>query len=109
MKTAQPQIQLASPLTFVTPNSGETVDFSNWHFGVDFIVSDYINKRKYNVIVRLYNPQGIENIEAGTWVNIYDIYGRKVATTNEDLRTMELPHGMYIIVTDDGQTIKIMK
>lgn len=109
MKTAQPQIQLASPLTFVTPNSGETVDFSNWHFGVDFIVSDYINKRKYNVIVRLYNPQGIENIGVGTWVNIYDIYGRKVATTNEDLRTMELPHGMYIIVTDDGQTIKIMK
>ena len=109
MKLAQPQIKLQSPLTFVTPGEDDIVDFSNWHYGIDYIVSDYVNKRKYNVVVRLYDPQGIENIEAGTWVNIFDIYGRKVATTNQDLRTMELPHGMYIIVTDDGQTIKVLK
>ncbi len=48
-------------------------------------------------------------MEAGTWMNIFDIYGRKVATTNEDLRTIDLPHGMYVIVTEDGKTLKIMR
>ena len=114
MKAANPEIKLVSPLTFATPdkhavNADGTVDFSNWHYGVDYTVSDYINKRKYNVVVRLYSPEGIENIEAGTWVNIFDIYGRKVTTTNEDLRTIDLPSGMYIVVTSDGQTVKIMR
>ena len=58
----------------------------------------------------IYDPQGIEDVyTAGQWVNIYDIYGRKVATTNEDIYTMELPRGMYIIVTESGETIKIMR
>ena len=114
MKTASPQIALASPMTFVTPdkhsvNADGTVDFSNWYYGVRYAVSDYINKRYYDVVVRLYSPEGIDNIKAGTWVNIFDIYGRKVTTTNEDLRTIDLPSGMYIVVTDDGQTIKIMR
>ena len=109
MKAATPTITLASPLTFVTPNSGETVDFSNWHYGVRYEVRDYTSRKYYNVIVRLYNPQGIDNIEAGTWLNIFDVYGRKVATTNQDIRTMDLPHGMYIVVTESGQTIKIMR
>ena len=115
MKAATPEITLASPLTFYTAdkqyvNADGTVDFSNWHYGVRYVVSDYINSWYYDVIINLYDPhEGIENIEVGTWVNIYDIYGRKVATTNEDLRTMTLPHGMYIVVTEDGQTIKIMK
>ena len=115
VKAADPQITLVSPMAFITPdkhcvNADGTIDFSDWHYGVDFIVSDYINEHKYNVVVRLYDPtEGIETIEVGTWVNIYDMYGRKVATTNEDLRTMTLPHGMYIVVTEDGQTIKIMK
>ena len=101
-----------TPVHFSTfaVNADGTIDFSDWHYGVDFIVSDYINEHKYNVVVRLYDPtEGIETIEVGTWVNIYDIYGRKVATTNEDLRTMTLPHGIYIVVTESGQTIKIMK
>ncbi len=109
MKAATPTITLASPLTFVTPNSGETVDFSNWHYGVRYEVRDYTSRKYYNVVVRLYNPQGIDNIEAGTWLNIFDVYGRKVATTNQDIRTMDLPHGMYIVVTESGQTIKIMR
>ena len=109
MKAATPQIELADPMTFVTPSSGEAVDFTNWHYGVRYMVSDYINKRYYDVIVRLYDPEGIENIEAGTWVNIFDIFGRKVTTTNEDLRTIDLPSGMYIVVTEDGQTMKIMR
>lgn len=109
MKAATPQIELADPMTFVTPANGEAVDFTNWHYGVRYMVSDYINKRYYDVIVRLYDPEGIENIEAGTWVNIFDIFGRKVTATNEDLRTIDLPSGMYIVVTEDGQTMKIMR
>ena len=115
MKAAMPEITLASPLTFYTAdkqyvNADGTVDFSNWHYGVRYVVSDYINSWYYDVVINLYDPhEGIENIEVGTWVNIYDIYGRKVATTNEDLRTMALPQGMYIVVTEDGQTIKILK
>lgn len=109
MKAATPQIELADPMTFVTPASGEAVDFTNWHYGVRYMVSDYINKRYYDIIVRLFDPEGIENIEAGTWVNIFDIFGRKVTTTNEDLRTIDLPSGMYIVVTEDGQTIKTMR
>lgn len=109
MKTAQPVITLASPMTYVTPGSGETVDFSNWHYGVDFTVSDYINKRKYNVIVRIYDPQGIDEVYTpGEWVNIYDMQGRKVTTTNEDIRSMELPTGVYIIATQNG-TFKITR
>ena len=109
MKTAKPVITLASPMTFVTPNSGEAVNFIEAPYGIRYTVSDYVTKRNYNVIVRLYNPQGIDNIEVGTWLNIFDVYGRKVATTNQDIRTMDLPHGMYIVVTESGQTIKIMR
>lgn len=109
MKAAKPVITLASPMTFVTPNSGEAVNFIEAPYGIRYTVSDYVTKRNYNVIVRLYNPQGIDNIEVGTWLNIFDVYGRKVATTNQDIRTMDLPHGMYIVVTESGQTIKIMR
>ena len=109
MKAAKPVITLASPMTFVTPNSGEAVNFIEAPSGIRYVVSDYVTKRNYKVIVRLYNPQGIDNIEVGTWLNIFDVYGRKVATTNQDIRTMDLPHGMYIVVTESGQTIKIMR
>lgn len=107
-----PQITLADPIySFVTPASGETVDFQYSTFmPVKFVVSDYISKRVYNVIVSTYDPEGLENVyETGMWVNIFDIYGRKIATTNEDIYTMELPHGIYLIVTENGQTIKLMR
>jgi len=112
MHAVTPEITLASPLTHVTPkwvNADGTIDFSNWSFGVPHTVSDYINVRTYDVIVRLQYAQGIEAVEANEWINIYDVYGRKVTTTNEDYRTMDLPKGMYIIVTESGQTIKIMR
>ena len=109
VKAAEPVITLADPMTFVKPNSGEEVNFLDAPYGIRYVVSDYVTKRYYNVIVRLYNPQGIDNIEAGTWVNIFDVFGRKVATTNQDIRTMDLPHGMYIVVTESGQTVKIMR
>ena len=107
-----PQITLADPTyTFVTPASGDTVDFQYSTFmPVKFVVSDFISSRVYNVIVRTYDPQGLENVyEVGEWVNIFDIYGRKIATTNEDIYTMELPHGVYLVVTENGQTIKLMR
>ena len=98
--------------TSVDPASGEEVKLTYAYLRPQkYIITDFINKNVYDFILELYNPQqGIEEIyEAGQWVNIYDIYGRKVSTTNEDIYTMELPHGMYIIVTESGETIKIMK
>lgn len=98
--------------TSVDPASGEEVKLTYAYLRPQkYIITDFINKNVYDFILELYNPQqGIEEVyEAGQWVNIYDIYGRKVATTNEDIYTMELPHGMYIIVTESGKTIKIMK
>ncbi|MBR6017259.1 MAG: Ig-like domain-containing protein [Paludibacteraceae bacterium] len=112
MKTAMPKITLASPLTFASPDKmaeDGSVDFSNWYYGVRYIVSDYINKRGYQVVVRLYDPLGIENTYMpGEWINIYDMQGRKLTTTNEDIRQMDLPAGVYIIATQNG-TFKITK
>ncbi len=98
--------------TSVDPASGEEVKLTYAYLRPQkYIITDFINKNVYDFILELYNPQqGIEEVyEAGQWVNIFDIYGRKVATTNEDIYTMELPHGMYIIVTESGETMKIMK
>lgn len=97
--------------THVTPTSGEAVDFSeSWGYPVAYEVSDYINRRVYEVAIRFFNSEGIEDVYAvGDWVNIYDIFGRKVSTTNEDIYHMVLPRGVYVIVTETGQTFKIMR
>ena len=102
--------------TFVTSeksctNDDGSVDFSKSTFKpVDFVVSDYISRRAYHVVVMSKSSQAIEEVyEAGQWVNVFDIFGRKVATTNENIYTMDLPRGMYIIVTESGQTLKIMR
>ena len=106
-----PEVTLASKLTHFVPNEGEAVDFSKSTFApVIYEVTDYINRRAYEVTVATYNPEGIENIySVGEWVNIYDIYGRKVTTTNEDIYQMALPRGVYIIVLENGDTFKIMR
>lgn len=113
LKAASPVVTLASPMTHAYAsiiNEDGTVDiFNNWRFGMRYIVSDYINTRSYDISVRLKEVQGIDEIEAGEWINIYDIYGRKVATTNENFHTMDLPHGMYILVTESGKTLKVMR
>ena len=109
LKNAEPVITLADPHTHVVPDSKE-LRYAAMGLPKKYTVTDYINLWVYEVSIRLYTPQGLEETyESGMWVNIFDIYGRKVATTNEDIYTMDLPHGMYIVVTENGGTIKIMR
>ena len=110
LKTVTPVITLADPNTHVSP-AGEVNLQYMYVIAKDFVVTDYISRRVYECYVDLYDPhQDIEQVyEAGQWVNVFDIYGRKVATTNEDIYSMDLPRGMYIIVKEDGKTLKIMK
>lgn len=111
LKEAQPVVTLASDQTTVSPASGETVDLSTSAIlPVKYEVTDFINRCVYNVTVTFYSPEGIDEVYAvGDWVNVYDIFGRKIATTNEDIYTMPLPRGVYVIVTESGQTLKITR
>jgi len=111
LKEAKPIVTLASNYTFVTPASKESVDLStSAYLPVQYVVTDYINRTVYNVIVQITSYEGIEEVYAvGDWVNVYDIFGRKITTTNENIYTMTLPRGVYIIVTESGQTLKITK
>lgn len=108
-----PTITAASDYThvFTKLEKDGVVDFSeSWSFPVQYEVSDYINRRVYDVAIRFFSSEGIEDVYAvGDWVNIYDIFGRKVSTTNEDIYRMVLPRGVYIIVTETGETFKIMR
>ena len=108
-----PEITIADDsLTHVLPAT-DTLSMAHCTFiPMVFTVTDYINVRAYSVSVRVIRAEGLEDVEAytaGEWINIYDIYGRKVATTNEDIYTMALPRGVYIIQTSKGKTLKIMK
>ena len=108
LKTAEPVITLADPNTHV--NTSSTALEYAVYLPKTYVVTDYINRRVYSLTIEIYDPQGIDEVyEAGMWVNVFDIYGRKVTTTNEDIYTMDLPKGMYIIVTESGQTLKIMR
>ena len=110
LKSVEPYIELADTNTHVSPAGKVSLQYM-YVIPQTFVVTDYISRRVYEFMLDLYDPhEGIDNIyEAGQWINIFDIYGRKVATTNEDFRTMDLPRGMYIVVTESGKTLKIMK
>lgn len=110
LRAAKPEITLANPTTHVSPEGPVDLRYM-YVIPQTFVVTDYISRRAYDFYIDLYDPhQDIDQVsEAGQWINIFDIYGRKVATTNEDYRTMDLPRGMYIIVTESGQTLKIMR
>ncbi len=113
LESLTPSITLSDATTHVLCKQADengSVDFSTSNLiPVVYTVSDYINVRHYVVCVTAVQPMGIEEVyQAGEWVNIYDIQGRKVATTNENVYTMDLPRGMYIVQTTRG-TIKIMR
>lgn len=113
LESLTPSIKLSDATTHVLCKQADengSVDFSNSNLiPIVYTVSDYINVRHYVVCVTAVQPMGIEDVyQAGEWVNIYDIQGRKVATTNENVYTMDLPRGMYIVQTTRG-TIKIMR
>jgi len=112
LSSVVPTVTLADPNnTFLVPDENEPVDleWTKW-IPVYYTVTDHVGQRTYTIVVNIYSPEGIEEVySAGEWVNIFDIYGRKVATTNEDIYSMALPNGMYIVVTENGQTLKIMR
>ena len=110
LQNTVPTIVLADPQnTHVVPDSKE-LRYAALGLPKKYTVTDYITQTVYEVSIHLYSPQGIEETyESGMWVNIFDIYGRKVSTTNEDIYTMDLPRGMYIVVTENGSTLKIMR
>ena len=111
LRQVAPQVTVASEYTHVVPLSGDTIDayWSSFN-AVPYVVTDYINRFVYNVTVTTFDSQDIESVyTAGEWVNIFDIYGRKIATTNEDIHTMTLPRGVYIVVTENGYSMKIMR
>ncbi len=111
LSAEKPIITVKDSKTHVLPAADEELDLRYTTFlPKTFVVTDYINRRAYSFKLIVKRPQGIDEVyTAGQWVNIFDIYGRKIATTNEDVYTMELPHGMYIVVTENGGTIKIMR
>ena len=114
-----PQITLANHKTKVTPASGTTLNMSDSYFGVDFTVSDFINRKVYTAYITtatslddlsaeglwydgkvLHNPQGI-------WVNIYNVQGMLITTTNADYSFESQPQSMYMIVSERG-VMKVM-
>lgn len=115
-----PIVTLADPkLTYVTPGSGETIDFSDTHYGVVYTVSDYITKVQYTVRVNipsdlesadsegllfsngiLHNPQGI-------WVNIFSVSGQLITTTNSHFSFEGLAHGVYVVRSQNSM-LKVM-
>ncbi len=109
---AIPEITLAdSRYTFTIPGKDAEVDFSTSFVSpVVYEVSDYVTRRAYDIIVYANSSEDIgQTYTVGEWVNIYDIYGRMITTTNQDIYRMELPHGIYIIVTTGGNTLKLLK
>lgn len=105
-----PDIALESEYAHVI-DADKELDLSKSYLSpVPVVVTDYINRRVYDIIVHTYSSEGLDEVYAvGQWVNIFDIYGRKVATTTENIFTMSLPHGVYLIVNEEGKTAKILK
>ena len=117
LRAVEPQYTVADQtLTHVNINAQPSEDgkydfrFTNI-LPVTFVVTDYINRKAYNFsLIIQKTQQGLDEVyNVGEWVNIFDIHGRKVATTNENIYQMDLPRGIYIIVTENGNTIKLSR
>ena len=106
-----PEVTVEDPLTHAVPLAGDTVDMSTATFHpFAYEVTDYINRRVYEVSIRTYNPQGIDEIyTVGGEVKVFDVFGRLLMTTTEDLHTISLPHGAYIGVTTEGKSFKFVR
>lgn len=115
-----PEISLSGTGTYVSPGNGETVDFSDQHYGINYVVSDYINKRTYQVIVSLetaleevtidgvwFDGQTLHNAN-GLWLNIFDTTGRLISTTNSNMDCNRLPSGMYLVQSTEG-TLRFLR
>lgn len=109
-----PTTSVTDPTTFVTCKradeaTGEINFSTSYILPIVMTVSDYINVRHYSVVVTAAPITAIDEVyEAGEWVKIYDIQGRLVSTTNEDIYTMDLPQGIYLIQTTRG-TMKLLR
>lgn len=117
LRAVEPQYTVSDQtLTHVNINAQPSEDgkydfrFTNI-LPVTFVVTDYINRKAYNFsLIIQKTQQGLDEVyNVGEWVNIFDIHGRKVATTNENIYQMDLPRGIYIIVTENGNTIKLSR
>ena len=117
----KPTITLADISTIVTPHSGEIVDMSDSHYGVRFTVSDMVNKKTYVAKATIaaslddvndediwYAGQTLHNPNSA-WVNIYNVNGAFITTTNSDYDFSAMPRGMYLIITPTGNTLKIVR
>ena len=115
----QPEVSVLGTGTWVTPGDGETVDFSDQHYGVTYTVTDGINRKAYKVIVRV--STALDNLteeglwfdgvtlhnDNSVWVNIYDAAGRKLTQTNTSYSFSVLPSGLYLVQTSSG-TMRIL-
>lgn len=113
------ELTLADATTHSTPESGSVVDFSDYHYGVTFTVSDYINVVKYTV--KVLKPSDLEGIESdglwfadetlhnnnGVWVNIFSVDGQLITTTNSEFSFAGMPRGLYLIRSANA-SLKIM-
>lgn len=112
LRAVRPIISLADEVgSFVSPCSEEEVSLMYATLlPYPFVVTDFINHCVYSFSVQLSIDQSLANErEPQLPIHIYDIYGRKIISTQEDIRSVNLPHGMYLIVTAGGSTFKIMK
>lgn len=115
----QPEVSVLGTGTWVTPGDGETVDFSDQHYGVNYTVTDGINRKAYKVIVSV--STALDNLteeglwfdgvtlhnDNSVWVNIYDAAGRKLTQTNTSYSFSVLPSGLYLVQTPSG-TMRIV-
>ncbi len=121
LSALRPDITLADQSTLVTPASGEAQDFSKALYGLTYTVSDYINRRAYQVIISaegtgwedneyqgiyfdgltLHNPNGVA-------LYVLDVTGRIVAYSNSDVDMSAYNNGLYLISTRNF-TLKIMR
>ncbi|MBQ9339761.1 MAG: hypothetical protein IJS13_05455 [Paludibacteraceae bacterium] len=116
----EPRITLADASTSVTPTSGTVVDMSDRYFGVKYTVSDFINRKTYvakatlsasldDVVSGLWMSGLLLNNPNGMWVNIYNVSGVLVTTTNSDYDFSYLPNGIYLVATASGSILRVMR